>query len=57
MASRSTIFTTYKDTSKWTRDNQQTHNFVLFLFFFFFIFLEPHPWHMEVSRLGFESEL
>ena len=25
--------------------------------FFFFIFLGPHPWHMEVLRLGVESEL
>ena len=23
----------------------------------FFIFLGPHLWHMEVPRLGFESEL
>ena len=26
-------------------------------FFFFFVFLGPHPRHMEVSRLGVESEL
>ena len=26
-------------------------------FFFFFCFLEPHLWHMEVPRLGVESEL
>ena len=25
--------------------------------FFFFVFLGPHPWHMEVPRLGVESEL
>ena len=25
--------------------------------FFFFFFLGPHPWHMEVPRLGIESEL
>ena len=24
---------------------------------FFCLFLEPHPWHMEVPRLGVESEL
>ena len=30
----------------------------LFLFFFFFlVFLGPHPQHMEVPRLGVESEL
>ena len=23
----------------------------------FFVFLGPHPWHMEVPRLGVESEL
>ena len=26
-------------------------------FFFFFFFLWPHPWHMEVPRLGVESKL
>ena len=26
-------------------------------FFFLFFFLGPHPWHMEVPRLGVESEL
>ena len=25
--------------------------------FFFFFFLGPHPWHMEVPRLGVELEL
>ena len=25
--------------------------------FFFFVFLGPHPWHMEVPRLGVKSEL
>ena len=25
-------------------------------FFFFLVFLGPHPWHMEVPRLGVESE-
>ena len=29
----------------------------LSLFFFFFVFPELHPWHMEVPRLGVESEL
>ena len=29
----------------------------LFFFFFFFCFLGSHLWHMEVSRLGVESEL
>ena len=27
------------------------------LVFFFFGFLGLHPWHMEVPRLGVESEL
>ena len=27
-----------------------------FFFFFFFCFLGLHPWHMEVPRLGVESE-
>ena len=30
---------------------------VFFLFFLFLVFLGPHPWHMEVSRLGVELEL
>ena len=25
--------------------------------FFFLVFLGPHPWHMEISRLGVELEL
>ena len=25
--------------------------------FFFLVFLGPHPWHMEVPRLGVKSEL
>ena len=28
-----------------------------FFFFFFFGFLGPHPWHMEIPRLGVELEL
>ena len=28
-----------------------------FFFFFFFVFLGPCPWHMQVPRLGVESEL
>ena len=28
-----------------------------YLFFFFFFFLGPHLWHMEVPRVGVESEL
>ena len=27
------------------------------IFFFFFFFLGPYLWHMEVPRLGVESEL
>ena len=34
------------------------HSWILFLsFFFFFCFLGPHPWHMEVLKLGDKSEL
>ena len=29
----------------------------LSLFFFFFCFLKPHPQHMEILKLGVESEL
>ena len=28
-----------------------------FFFFFFFLLLGPHPWHMEVPRLGVKSDL
>ena len=33
--------------------------FPFFFFFFlsFFFFLGPHPWHIEVPRLGVSSEL
>ena len=31
--------------------------YFLFIFIFFFCFLGPYPWHMEVPRLGTESEL
>ena len=34
--------------------------FGFFFFFFFFLslsFLGPHPWHMEVPRLGIQSQL
>ena len=30
---------------------------VFYLIFYFFVFLGPHPWHIEVPRLGAESEL
>ena len=38
---------------------QEFQTFFCFCFssFFFFFFLGLHPWHMEVSRLGVESEL
>ena len=29
----------------------------VFLFLFLFYFLRPHLWHMEIPRLGAESEL
>ena len=31
--------------------------FPFFFFFFAFCLLGPHPWHMEVPRLGVQSEL
>ena len=31
--------------------------FCFFLFFLFFVFLGRHPQHMEVPRLGVQSEL
>ena len=30
--------------------------FLLLFSFFFFVYLGPHPWHMEVPRLGVELE-
>ena len=33
------------------------HSVMLFIFYLFFVFLGPHLWHMEVPRLGVESEL
>ena len=32
-------------------------NTLVFVFVFYFCFLGPHLWHMEVPRLGVESEL
>ena len=29
----------------------------IYLFTYLFMFLGPHPWHMEVPRLGVKSEL
>ena len=37
--------------------NESLFCFVFCLFFFFFLFLGPLPRHMEVPRLGGESEL
>ena len=31
--------------------------FFFFFFFFLFVFLGPHPWHMEVPRLGAQLRL
>ena len=33
------------------------YTFFLGIFFFSFFFLRPHPWHMEVPRLGVKSQL
>ena len=32
-------------------------SFIFFVFLIFFSFLGPHPWHMEVPRLGVKLEL
>ena len=29
----------------------------MYLFYIYTYFLEPHPWHIEVPRLGVELEL
>ena len=45
----------------WTVELGVTLSFILkafifkFLFFFFLSFLGPHPWHIEVPRLGVKS--
>ena len=31
--------------------------FFIYFIFYFFVFLGPHPWNMEVPKLGVESEL
>ena len=39
---------------------QANADFLLFEYFYFifiFCFLGPHPWHMEIPRLGVESQL
>ena len=32
-------------------------NSLMYYYYYFFVFLGPHPWHMEVPRLGVESGL
>ena len=40
------------------KDKFKSYLFKVFCFFvFFFAFSGPHPWHMQVPRLGVESEL
>ena len=34
-----------------------TFFFVFYFIYLFFVFFGPHPWHMEVPRLGVEAEL
>uniref|UniRef100_A0A4X1VDC6 Uncharacterized protein n=1 Tax=Sus scrofa TaxID=9823 RepID=A0A4X1VDC6_PIG len=36
--------------------NKERPKIIFFFFFFFFCFLGPHPQHMEVPRLGVQSE-
>ena len=31
--------------------------FIYLFIYFIFVFLGPYPWHMEIARLGVESEL
>ena len=38
-------------------DTTETKQMKKLDFFFFLVFLGPHPQHMEVPRLGVESEL
>ena len=38
-------------------DNRQFTQEYLFIYLFMFFFLGPHPWHMEILRLGVELEL
>ena len=45
----------YITASKFSKIKQYVIFFVVFVFFFYF--LGPHPQHMEVPRLGVESEL
>jgi len=54
----SRVCTSYFYSLDWK--NIQNLIWILFLFFNFFLFfgfLGPHPWHMEVPRLGVGSEL
>ena len=39
--------------------NKATVNvfYFIYLFIYLFSFLGPHAWHMEIPRLGVESEL
>ena len=35
----------------------KVYSWHLYFLFYFFFFLGPHPWHMEVPRLGVKVEL
>lgn len=48
---------TGRDGQAWQTRLAELEGVVENLFFFFFFFLEPHLWHVEISRLGVESEL
>ena len=41
----------------WVPEGKTAFYMRSFVDFFFFVFLGPYPWHMEVLRLGVESEL
>ena len=35
---------------------QMLNKYLVFVCLFVFVFLGPHPWHMEVPRLGVKAE-
>ena len=54
-------FKIMSNVAKWTGHETKADKMRLTLVltppFYFFVFLGPYLWHMEVSRLGVESEL
>ena len=56
---RKLIFDDYLYTTQLLTSISHNSLFLFFFFFFFlsFVYLGPHLWHMDVPRLGIESEL